>query len=528
MRRLVELSYVLTWMVGTSAVFGLATSLQQLRLGIRGWFYVNAAILLVLGLGVSARWNDVGYLALLLWFTFVILPNSARRRAEVAIRHQNVDMAATWAKIARALHPFDGQLEQARFFISQSRFDRGHLDAAKGILYPLLETQAWVEQAKMELLRLDGRWPLIVAHAKSQPVGTRDLRLAPLYLRAFGEVGDLETMWTMFAQIPSPLASQPWLRLQMASYSGLVDIVGLLLARHFSKLSPDYVDLVRATALLADGRQVEGEGLLKALVRTGARGAARASERLAHPPRLANVSALSPVVQRDIFDFERNIRDERPRLETLDEPGRAWVTLAIIVAQVSVFLVGLPQGTTDPENLVRLGALVIPFELAGGGVAWRIVAAGFLHLGATHLVMNCLGLWVLGGQIERLFGGLVMLAIFLVASVGSFGFAAMVVHATASEPRIFLGASSGVLGLVGALGTFLATGYLLYRRKAIGRRLLLVLAVVFAQLVFDWFTPMVSSMLHLTGLLIGAIAAVPFSVTTWRSQLSQRRNSAEQ
>jgi rhomboid protease GluP len=180
------------------------------------------------------------------------------------------------------------------------------------------------------------------------------------------------------------------------------------------------------------------------------------------------------------------------------------------------FLLGVPGGTTDPENLVGLGALVLPSELTQGGIAWRIVTAGFLHLGPTHLLMNCLGLWVLGRQVEQIFNGFVLLGIFLGSSVGSFGFAAAFVQAATSDPRIFLGASAGVLGLVGAIGSFLATGYLLHRRQALGRRLLLVAAVVLAQLLFDYFTPIVSSMLHMTGFVIGVVVAVPWSLATWR------------
>jgi rhomboid protease GluP len=144
-------------------------------------------------------------------------------------------------------------------------------------------------------------------------------------------------------------------------------------------------------------------------------------------------------------------------------------------------------------------------------------------LGATHLLMNGLGLWVLGKQLEELFGAWVMLLLFMLASVGSFGFAASFVEASLAEPRIFLGASSGVLGFVGALGTYLAVGYFAFHRKALGRRILLVAAVIGAQLVFDWFTPVVSSMLHLTGLAIGAVAAIPFAYRNWQARLDDAR-----
>ncbi|HMA97649.1 MAG TPA: hypothetical protein VKP30_33420, partial [Polyangiaceae bacterium] len=71
----------------------------------------------------------------------------------------------------------------------------------------------------------------------------------------------------------------------------------------------------------------------------------------------------------------------------------------------------------------------------------------------------------------------------------------------------------------------LAIGYFVHRRKALGRRIVLVVAIVVAQFVFDSFTPIVSSMLHTTGLLIGAVVAVPLSLRAWRTRMARRQNA---
>jgi rhomboid protease GluP len=486
----VDLSYALSWMVGLSAVFGLATSLRQLHMGIRGWFFVNAALLSVLGLGVFVAWDDIGYLAALLWLAFVVFPSVATRRRNDAVECHRLDDAAHWARIAGVLHPFDGHYAQALFLACENHLEHGRPDVAKGVIYPLLGKPLWANRVKMELLRIDGRWSEIAAHAKSQPAGARELQLAPLYLQAFGELGDLESMWVMYGQVPPALARQPALELQMAAYTGLSDLADLLISRNLPTVPRARTDPFRAVQT-------------RTIIPAG---------------EAAQRGELSSAVREAIAEFERNVRAAKSSILRRIEPRRAWATLTILTVLVGVFLVGLPRGSTDPDNLIQLGALVLPSELADGGIAWRIVAAGFLHLGATHLIMNCLGLWVLGKQIEQLLGGLVTLAIFLVSSVGSFGFAAAYVHATLAEPRVFLGASSGVLGLVGALGAFFATGYVTYRQRALRSNMFVVLAVVLSQFVFDWFTPAVSSMLHLTGLLIGAVMAIPFSITTWRRQ----------
>lgn len=511
-----DLSYALTWMIGIGALFGLWNSARELRFGVRGWFYKHLLILVVLGFGIQADWRGLGYLGLLLWAILIQLPAYARRRAQDAARRQRMSLAWRWASLACRVHPFDGYCEQARLLASQFFYDEGRIDEAKGVLYPLLKSRSSSELIKLELLRLDQRWNDVAEHARALPVGSRDLRLAPLYLRAFGEVGDLAAMWQMYSEVPSQVASEPALQLQIACYAGLVAEVDALLATHFPNLLSQYARLVRASALLAAGDVTEGEYLLTSLVRAGAPGAARAKLRLARPLRVADSAALPTHLQLVLANFRRKVRQESLVVPKVQVLRQAWVTLGLITTLVTVYLIGLPGGSTDPENLVRLGALVLPGELAEGGIAWRIVAAGFLHLGATHLLMNCLGLWVLGKQIERLWNGVITLTIFLSSSLGSFAYAALFVHATVSDPRIFLGASSGVMGLVGALATYLATGYLRHRREALGRRFLLVLAVVGAQLVFDAYTPIVSSMLHLTGLSIGALVAIPFSLSTWK------------
>ncbi|HEY5956190.1 MAG TPA: rhomboid family intramembrane serine protease, partial [Polyangiaceae bacterium] len=324
-------------------------------------------------------------------------------------------------------------------------------------------------------------------------------------------------MWKMYGEVPAALANQPVLRLQMASYTGLPDEVDELLRRHFPSAKATRRDTARAIAMMVADQPGEAERILQQQQELSGSFAIHAAWRRAHPLPAVALAGLSSTAQTRIADFRRDVAAASQLVITHEgsEP-RAWATIGLIGSMVVVFALGLPGGAMDPENLVRLGALILPSELAEGGLWWRLVAAGFLHLGSTHLLMNCLGLWVLGKQIEELWNGLSMLSIFLVSSIGSFAFAATFVTATERDPRIFLGASSGVMGLVGALGAYLAVGYWLHRRPTVGRRLLIVVAIVAAQLVFDWFTPIVSSMLHMTGLLIGACVGVPLAMRSWR------------
>lgn len=509
-------------MVATSTVFGLAASLQQFRAKLRGWFYVNAFVLLVTIAGAATNYDGTGYLALAVWLTLVVVPGWIERRLESLLRRADHAKAAFWARIAQLLHPFDGYRERSWIYASQAHFDAGRSADAKGALYPLLTRPAWAERAKLELLGLDAQWDRIAAYARAQKVGTRDLRLAPLYLRAFGEIGDIESMWSMYRDLPPTYAQQSALTLLMASYSGLVEITELVLSRHHADLLPRHAARFRAIALTTSGDTARARQLLAELLRVDPN-AAHSAWQLAQLPKPVDLNRLSAAAKQQIERFVFDLRAQLAVALPQEAARRIWSTPMLALTLVLVYFLAVPGGTTDPDNLVRMGALVIPTTLAGDDVAWRLVAAGFLHLGATHLLMNCLGLWVLGKQIERLWGGAAVLCVFLASSVGSFTFAAHFIQASLSAPRIFLGASSGVLGLVGALAVHLATGYFVHARKALGKRILVVVAVVGAQFVFDWFTPIVSSMLHITGLLIGSLVSLPISLAAWRRHLARIR-----
>ncbi|WP_025691735.1 rhomboid family intramembrane serine protease [Paenibacillus zanthoxyli] len=79
------------------------------------------------------------------------------------------------------------------------------------------------------------------------------------------------------------------------------------------------------------------------------------------------------------------------------------VTSLIILANIVMFMVlTLNGGSTNPETLLRFGAL------ADAGPErtelWRYVASIFLHNGFTHLLFNGFALLVFAPPLERLMG----------------------------------------------------------------------------------------------------------------------------
>src|SRR5258708_38037891 len=86
----------------------------------------------------------------------------------------------------------------------------------------------------------------------------------------------------------------------------------------------------------------------------------------------------------------------------------------------------------------------------GAGEGWGVVAAGFLHGGLLHILMNSWGLFDLGAVVDEMYGTSRMLVIYFVSTITGFYVSSL----WKMGPSI--GASAALFGLIGcmiALGT---------------------------------------------------------------------------
>lgn len=173
---------------------------------------------------------------------------------------------------------------------------------------------------------------------------------------------------------------------------------------------------------------------------------------------------------------------------------KAPVTTVIIAACVIVFiLMTLAGGSTNTGVLVSFGAN--NGALVRAGQYWRLLTAGFLHIGFSHLLINCLTLYFIGFYDEALFGHWRVAVIFLVST-----FYGNLLSVAASPNQVGAGASTGIFGLFGA---FIMLGIVFRNNpalRAIGRQFIIL--VVF-NLIADVFMPGVDLAGHLGGLLGG-------------------------
>jgi rhomboid protease GluP len=124
------------------------------------------------------------------------------------------------------------------------------------------------------------------------------------------------------------------------------------------------------------------------------------------------------------------------------------VTYALIITNVCIY-VTTAIGTNhffgfDGQSLLPLGSNFGPYTTAGDW--WRLVTAMFLHLGVFHLAFNMWALASFGPMVERLYGSLGYLLIYLVA-----GLAGGLASVTWQPAVNSIGASGAIFGVLGAL-----------------------------------------------------------------------------
>lgn len=178
------------------------------------------------------------------------------------------------------------------------------------------------------------------------------------------------------------------------------------------------------------------------------------------------------------------------------ENGKPLFTYLFVAIQVIVFLLmEVAGGSTNTSVLIHFGAKVNWLVLEGEW--WRLFAPIFLHIGLLHLFMNTLALYYIGITVEKIYGNLRFLFIYLFA-----GFCGSLASLLFS-PNISAGASGAIFGLFGALLYFGVIYPKLFFRT-MGMNILFVIGI---NLVFGFSFSGVDNAGHIGGLIGGCIGA---------------------
>ncbi|MEV4838941.1 rhomboid family intramembrane serine protease [Nonomuraea sp. NPDC049486] len=162
-----------------------------------------------------------------------------------------------------------------------------------------------------------------------------------------------------------------------------------------------------------------------------------------------------------------------------------YVTWTILAANVLVFVA--QYFVPDIQRLLGMNSLFV----ALGDEYYRLITAAFVHGGMFHILFNSWALYVIGPYLERAFGHVRFVALYLVSALGG-----SVLGLWMDNPRILtVGASGAIFGLFGAV-------FVVGRRLNLDVRGIAVLIAI--NLAITFIVPGISWTGHIGGLVTGA------------------------
>lgn len=178
------------------------------------------------------------------------------------------------------------------------------------------------------------------------------------------------------------------------------------------------------------------------------------------------------------------------------------VTYIIIAICIILFiLMELSGGSTNSQTLLKYGANLD--VLVKNGEYYRLFTCIFLHIGIMHLLCNMYSLYIIGREVENLFGKIKYIIIFILS--GIFG---SIMSLAFTHNTISAGASGAIFGLLGAL-LYFGMHYRTYLGEAIKRS---IIPIIVVNLIIGFFAEGIDLAAHIGGLVGGVLVAMMVGV----------------
>lgn len=180
------------------------------------------------------------------------------------------------------------------------------------------------------------------------------------------------------------------------------------------------------------------------------------------------------------------------------QPRVMPITWLLITGCIASFAVQVAQsgsiGDTITGSPLALGGSLAAQAVADGEVV-RLLSHAFLHIGIVHLLLNMVGLFVIGRQLEPRIGSARFAMIYIAAVLGS----AACSLVFESSFTLMAGASGGIYGLLGATLVYEWWAY---------RHMTPILLILLGLGVLEFFGEhgQVAVYAHAGGLLMGSVA----------------------
>jgi membrane associated rhomboid family serine protease/Flp pilus assembly protein TadD len=200
--------------------------------------------------------------------------------------------------------------------------------------------------------------------------------------------------------------------------------------------------------------------------------------------------------------------DEQPIINATPPPAAPFfqrryppmATYVLVFLNVVIYaLMEMSGGSKSPSVLLDFGASFGPFIRRGE--YWRLVMPMFLHIGLPHLILNTIGLFVLGRILEPLYGYGRFAFLYVASGIGC-AFLSMTLSRGVSA-----GASGAIFGIAGAM---LTVGFL--HRHTVPRRWRRafgggILPLIILNLGMGFAIPGIDNWGHVGGLFVGMIVS---------------------
>lgn len=129
---------------------------------------------------------------------------------------------------------------------------------------------------------------------------------------------------------------------------------------------------------------------------------------------------------------------------------KAYVSYAIAFVMIFMFFLETFSGESeDLETAIRFGAMAVPLVLEKQEY-YRLFTSMFLHFGPEHLSANLISVLAVGPYIEKIFGRISYLLIFVLSGIGG-NLLSMVSQLIRWHFPVSTGASGAAFGLFGAI-----------------------------------------------------------------------------
>ncbi|BCZ48662.1 membrane associated peptidase [Clostridium gelidum] len=155
---------------------------------------------------------------------------------------------------------------------------------------------------------------------------------------------------------------------------------------------------------------------------------------------------LKQIVKYFVQTDETNVEGEKGELLKYKIPTLTLIGMNIIIFLITAFLSG-NIFDIDSDVLLKFGA--ISKILINEGQIWRLLTYAFLHSGIVHIACNMYSLYIIGPQIQQIYGAKKYLFIYFISCITS-----SLLSYLMGTYNISVGASGGIFGLMGALLAF--------------------------------------------------------------------------